>query len=212
MPLLLLDLDNTLIDRTAAFRRWAAQLVADLGRPPDDVDVVMKLDNDGYTPRDQFTREAADHLGAEPAELLAAWGDGLAKHVILESDVVQALTEAKGAGWTPVIVTNGLVRTQTNKLKHTGLDNQVASYVISEAAGVAKPDRRIFEIAAEQAGVALDGGWMIGDNATADIGGAHNAGLNSIWLHRGREWSIADFTPTQISATCHEAIRAVIKA
>lgn len=212
MPLLLLDLDNTLIDRTSAFRRWATQLVADLGRPADDVERVLKADNDGYTPREQFTREAADLLDADPATLLAAWGTGLAEHVTLEADVVQALTEAKDAGWAPVIVTNGHTLTQTRKIEQTGLHQHVAHYVISEAAGVAKPERRIFEIAADKAGEDLDGGWMVGDNATADIGGANNAQLSSVWLHHGREWTITDFAPTHTADSCPEAIRAVIKA
>ncbi|MEU3521166.1 HAD hydrolase-like protein, partial [Streptomyces sp. NPDC006654] len=32
-----------------------------------------------------------------------------------------------------------------------------------------------------------DGGWMIGDNPAADIGGGHMAGLRTIWV-RGRPW------------------------
>ncbi|MFE5940783.1 hypothetical protein ACFQ69_36195 [Streptomyces sp. NPDC056470] len=37
---------------------------------------------------------------------------------------------------------------------------------------IRKPDQRLFELAAHRCGVSLaDGGWMVGDNPTGDIGG-----------------------------------------
>lgn len=51
---------------------------------------------------------------------------------------------------------------------------------------------------------------MIGDCADADIGGAHRAGLRSIWLHRHRAWTEPDFAPTHIVDTCAQAIAAVV--
>ena len=61
---------------------------------------------------------------------------------------------------------------QERKLRHTGLDREVAGWVVSEGAGLRKPDPAIFRFAAEQAGQSLDGAWMIGDCAQADIEGA----------------------------------------
>ena len=54
---------------------------------------------------------------------------------------------------------------------------EVAGWVVSEGAGVRKPDPAIFLLAAEQAGQSLDGAWMIGDCAEADIEGARSVGL-----------------------------------
>lgn len=45
-----------------------------------------------------------------------------------------------------------------------GLDELVDAVCISGAVGVREPERRIFEPAAERAGVPLEDGWMIGDN------------------------------------------------
>jgi putative hydrolase of the HAD superfamily len=84
------------------------------------------------------------------------------------------------------VVTNGTVEQQDRKLRHTGLDRHVAGWVISEGAGVCKPDPAIFRIAAAQAGQSLHGAWMIGDSPEADMGGARNAGLPGVWLHRDR--------------------------
>ncbi|MEV7806919.1 HAD hydrolase-like protein [Microbispora sp. NPDC088329] len=41
-------------------------------------------------------------------------------------------------------------------------------------------------IAAERCGATLaEGGWMIGDNPTADIAGGRAVGLRTIWINRG---------------------------
>ncbi|MFI6811893.1 HAD family hydrolase [Nonomuraea sp. NPDC050328] len=47
--------------------------------------------------------------------------------------------------------------------------------------GVRKPDPRLFELAAQRCG----GGWMVGDDLTADIQGAAAAGLRTIWVDHG---------------------------
>lgn len=129
---------------------------------------------------------------------------------MLDPAVPESLTAARDAGWIPVVVTNGAVRQQERKLRHTGLDRLVSGWVISEGAGVRKPDRRIFQLAAEQVSVPIEGAWMIGDSAAADIGGAHNAGLRSVWLHRGRPWPDLEFAPTAQAGGVVEAIAAVI--
>ena len=109
--------------------------------------------------------------------------------------MTRALRDARAAGWTPFIVTNGTVQQQERKLRHTGLDREVAGWVISEGAGLRKPDPEIFRFAAARARQPLDGAWMIGDSAEADISGARAAGLPGVWLHRGRPWPLTAFQP-----------------
>jgi FMN phosphatase YigB (HAD superfamily) len=54
----------------------------------------------------------------------------------------------------------------------------------SAAAGIRKPNPQIFQIVLEKLGVAADRAAMIGDTLGADILGAQNAGLFSIWITR----------------------------
>jgi len=68
--------------------------------------------------------------------------------------------------------------------------------VISQEAGVRKPNPRIFAIAAERARMRLGGAWMVGDSPEADIGGAAAAGMRSVWLRRGRAWLESRYAPT----------------
>jgi putative hydrolase of the HAD superfamily len=53
---------------------------------------------------------------------------------------------------------------------------------------------------------------MIGDSAEADIGGARNAGLPGVWLHRGRPWPLAAFQPDHTVGSFARAVRIVLAA
>jgi FMN phosphatase YigB (HAD superfamily) len=84
------------------------------------------------------------------------------------------------------IVTNGTADNQFGKLQQTGLAEAVDAYALSGAEGIRKPDRRLFEIAANRCGMVLDaGGWVIGDNPIADVAGGRAAGLRTIWIAQG---------------------------
>jgi FMN phosphatase YigB (HAD superfamily) len=78
---------------------------------------------------------------------------------------------------------------QADKVTGTGLDRLVDGWVVSDELGARKPDPRIFAEAALRCGGSLDGGWMVGDSAPADMVGAWRSGLRSVWLHRGRSWA-----------------------
>ena len=53
--------------------------------------------------------------------------------------------------------------------------------VTSEMVGVKKPDPKIFEYALEQANATVNNSIMIGDSYEADILGANNLGITSIY-------------------------------
>jgi len=212
VPLLLLDLDNTLLDRESAFRAFALALLADLGAPASDLDWLIAADNDGLTSR----YEVADALriryglSATVVDIVEALQDGVVAHSRLDPLIACAIQIAGNAGWVPVVVTNGTTRQQEAKIRRTGLDQYVAEWVISEEAGVRKPDARIFELAADRARMNLRGAWMIGDSPDADIAGAASLGLPSVWLHRGRRWTEQRFTPTVSADTPIAALAAVL--
>jgi putative hydrolase of the HAD superfamily len=212
--LLLIDLDNTLIDRTGAFKGWAVEYVTTLGGDSADVEWIIAADNDGYQPRERLAARIGDRFGIDPDRVLTELRDGVISYTAFDPAVGQALQDAVAAGFVPVVVTNGSVRQQEAKLRHTGLDQLVAAWVISEGAGVRKPDRRIFELGAESAGRTLaDGGWMIGDHPEYDIGGGVAAGLETIWLSRGTEWpSSLPYRPTEIADDFPAAIAVLLRA
>ena len=207
MPLLLVDLDNTLIDRTAAFARWAAGFA----KTQDDLYWLIAVDRDGHEDRDRLAAKIAERFGLPDDAVLAdTLRYGLVDNIEVDDAVTVALDDASKAGWTPFVITNGIVPQQERKLRRTGFDQHVAGWVISEGVGLRKPDPGIFREAARRAGQPLDGAWMVGDSGAHDILGAVNAGIDSIWLDRGRSWDILDYRPTRIAPDFAAAIAALL--
>ncbi len=199
VPLLLLDLDNTLLDRAGAFVVWATDFLNEIGASLDELDWILDVDADGLTNRWDVAEALKDRyrLRTPSIDLVESLHDGMVENVRLDPLVACALRIAADAGWIPVVVSNGATRQQEAKIRHTGLDRYLADWVISEEAGVSKPNPRIFAIAAERARMRLNGAWMVGDSPEADIGGASALGLPSVWLHRGRRWTESRFAPTR---------------
>ena len=205
--LLLIDLDNTLIDRRAAFKRWS-----DSRYGPAHTQWLIDADRDGYEPRPALAARIAERFNEPVAGVLAELAAGMVDQLVPDPSVADALREATAAGFVPVVVTNGSVAQQEAKLHHTGLDRLVAAWTISEALGVRKPDRRIFELAAASVGLPL-AGWMVGDNPSYDIGGGEAAGLRTAWVSNDSPWPPAlDFHPTLTAPTGAAALRAVTRS
>ncbi len=70
-------------------------------------------------------------------------------------------------------------------LAQLNLDRYFQSLVVSGRIGVEKPDRRFFEQALRQAGVAASEAVHVGDSYLSDVEGAHQAGIDAIWLNTG---------------------------
>ncbi|MGV9270679.1 HAD family hydrolase [Kitasatospora sp. NPDC003701] len=219
MPLLLFDLDNTLLPRDAAFRAWARGFLAERGLPPGDLDWLVTIDGGGYVPRSTVLSATQRRYGLDDSLdfLLAHYRRGINSHIHCPSRNIDALRAARAAGWTLGIVSNGNTRPQLEKIRRTGLGPMVDGWVISEEAECVKPDPLIFEIAAQRCGIAPTGDWasntwMIGDHAPADIAGAELTGLRSVWLHQGRPWAEPGYRPTLKAAGLPEAVGQVLSA
>lgn len=213
MPLLFLDLDNTLVDRAAAYRAWAAGYLAEHGHDPGLLDAMEVADGDGLRPKP----EVAEDLGVlldlgedEEERIVKVLRAGVVEHLDLVPGCIEALETARAAGWTPYIVSNGVTAQQEKKIHTLGLDKHVGGWVISEEAGVAKPDPRIFQIAAERAGQPLTGAWHIGDSGPADVAGAQAAGVPVVYLSRGRHWDATFAVPTAFADSLSEAVTFVL--
>ncbi|MGW6706886.1 HAD family hydrolase [Streptomyces sp. NPDC054956] len=215
MPrLLMLDLDNTLIDRDAAFRASCAAALAEHGLPAADLEWLMAADASGYTPRETLARAVADRFGnrfpeAAVEHLLAVGG---ADRVVLPAATRGALERAAAAGLRSVIVSNGRTEQQEAKIRTTGLDALVHGWVISEAVGHKKPGPELFRAAAASAGAALESAWMIGDSPAADIAGAHALGVRTVWVSGGAAWRETGFSPTLVAPDAATAIDLAVGA
>ena len=96
----LFDLDDTLFDRDAAFRRWAAGFASHrparfpVARRADDLDLMMQLDDRGRRPRLAFASDLVRGFrldeGAEA--IAAAFPAALMDRVEADLGVAEAVT------------------------------------------------------------------------------------------------------------------------
>jgi len=94
------------------------------------------------------------------------------------------------------LITNGFEKTQWSKLNNSNLAKYFTHVVTSEISSCVKPSKEIFEYAINKSGALLNESIMIGDNLDADIQGAVNAGMDSIFVNHIN--AAATVTPTYI--------------
>lgn len=211
MPLLLCDLDGTVLDRQEAFRVWARTFTDTFTLPPDAVGWLIDQDRDGRRNKGELFSAAKQRFSLQRGvdDLVNSFRENFPRHFRLRTDTTDALQRVRAAGWRIAVVTNG-GPAQLRKVEATGLAAHVDAVTVSSLVGIRKPDVGIFRAAAVAAGASLEGGWMIGDSADADIQGADRSDLRSVWLHRGRDWPSVDYRPTATAATFSDAVGVVM--
>ncbi len=95
----------------------------------------------------------------------------------------ELLIGLRDRGFKTGIVTNNLVEEQMDKLRHCQLFDLLDSITISEEAGFAKPDVRIFNMALQRLECKPEETIIIGDSWENDILGARAAGIRGIWYN-----------------------------
>lgn len=203
MRAVLFDLDDTLFDHRLCARMALAELhqayEAFRAHPFDDFERlhatlleqlhhrVLTGDLKLEAAREERFRRLFQAVGLRAADDLvagaaAAYRDGYRK---VRQPVAGAarLLELVRARARVAIVSNNLLEEQQDKLRACALEAHVDVLVVSEEAGVSKPDPAIFEIALARLGCAPADAVMIGDSWAADIIGALAVGLRAIWFN-----------------------------
>jgi putative hydrolase of the HAD superfamily len=144
---------------------------------------------DGHAIWRELWRQALAECGCDDGAMadaaVAAYEADRAVRYELFADVLPTLAQLRELVSSLVLITNGAGSTQRHKAEATGLTSLLDAVIISGEAGVAKPDPAIFMVAARAAGVPPAAAWHVGDNLTADVAGARNAGLGAgVWLNR----------------------------
>ncbi|MGB1316838.1 MAG: YjjG family noncanonical pyrimidine nucleotidase [Flavobacteriales bacterium] len=79
------------------------------------------------------------------------------------------------------IITNGFDEVQQIKMDSSGLSGYFEQVITSEVAGAKKPNRIVFDFAAEKSGASATNSIMIGDHLEADIDGALGVGWKAVF-------------------------------
>ncbi len=118
--------------------------------------------------------------------------------VELFDDVLPALT-ALAARYPLLAVSNGNAH-----VTRVGLGEFFTHSLSASDFGVAKPDPRIFHAAAGMAGVPPTAVLHVGDDATMDVLGAMDAGMQAVWVNRTQHTWSHDVQPHQIVTNLNE--------
>ncbi len=196
---ILLDLDNTLIDRSAAHFSYCQEFTKRFlfDWPESDqklaIQEMVEFDNWGYTPRKDYFRWMAKRFSTGligPDELWEDYQLKLPGYFVVDQAVCDLVSRLSDR-YALAIVTNGSGKNQRQKLVQTGL-NQVCNHiVISGEAGFEKPHPAIFQKALDLLLCESSEALFVGDDPQRDIAGAANVGLQTCWVRLGRrDWML----------------------
>ena len=96
---------------------------------------------------------------------------------------IEILEYLKSKDYTMHLITNGFESVQFKKIKNSNIADYFTEVITSEASNSLKPNKEIFEYALNASNAKLETSIMIGDNESADIQGAINAGMDSIFVN-----------------------------
>ena len=204
---LVFDLDNTLLDRNAAFARVAESfydehLLTTVSVTREEAVAMMVCwDGDGYGDREEmrrrWLREWPD-TGLDMESFTKWYRSAMERHVEPEVEVNGFLAHLNDREVPWGIVTNGRT-TQRGKCRAAGLEQLAPFIIVSEEAGYEKPDPRIFRDALLATGLKAPQQVMfVGDNPEADIDGAKRFGMKATWIRRGRKYPAGLLTPDHV--------------
>ncbi len=225
----LFDLDDTLFDHRHSSRRALAELQS---RVPElesiELDELerthLRILNELHVgvlsgaltleaARERRFAELFSHYGIRKVPGMESEVRGSYRKVYRESrrakpGVIPLLGALRARALKIGIVSNNVLEEQIGKLHACGLTELIDSLTISEEAGVAKPDVRIFQIALERMACAHYEVVMIGDSWTNDILPARQLGMRTIWYN---SFGVASPDPSVSCITSFEDTSAVLE-
>ncbi|NDC87353.1 MAG: HAD family hydrolase [Bacteroidetes bacterium] len=142
----------------------------------------------------QTVRAVGGAVSVSPEEMSKVYMEFYADHWTWLEGAENAFERIAGR-YAVGVVTNGFAEIQRAKLDRFPAITRVSTAnVISEEVGYLKPDRRLFEHAAEQAGKDPRTILYVGDSLVSDVEGGIDAG-----------WQVAWYNPAQTKTTRPEA-------
>lgn len=96
---------------------------------------------------------------------------------------IEILDYLKEKGYQMHLITNGFESVQFKKIENSNLAPYFKEVITSEGSNSLKPNKEIFEYALQKSNAKLAESIMIGDNESADIQGAINIGMDSVFVN-----------------------------
>ena len=130
--------------------------------------------------REKGVEENADSLGVQAAQLFRITS---IEYVKLYPGALDALAKLRNKGYRLWLLSNAQRVFTAFELRHLGLGEQLDAIYISSDFRCRKPDVRFFRALVEEQGLDISKCLMIGNDLHTDIGGAKNAGIDTLYMH-----------------------------
>jgi len=186
----LFDLDQTLMDRSLslrAFCEWQANgmLRDQIETPEKFVERFIELDANGSVWKDRVYENLIAEFSINHwsvTDLLECYQLTFCAFSCLRQGVLPALKFLDELDVPTGIVTNGFSPFQERNIRTLCIEKYISAVIVSDAVGLRKPDRKIFELGCKELGATISESVFIGDNPIADIRGAKQAGLKTVYV------------------------------
>lgn len=205
------DLDETLVDDDRCMREAVDRVCRTICARYPQVDpgllgdTYIEMAKEKWTGLGNVPRASGSTASVGSEIRLEIWSRALVKYGLpirhLAREAVELYSRERRAGYRPFpevlevldvlrdrfilgIITNGPGDVQREKLRLTGIGPFLQVTTISGELGVGKPEAGIFLATLESAGVAPAEAVHVGDSLAADIAGAQDAGMYTVWVNR----------------------------
>lgn len=190
------DLDNTLINRNAAFLACMQQFF-DENMPnyyfKNEEFEIVEIDQFGYTPREEFVEWFIQHYQPQGWDETSFWNymhANISTFVQPISPKLSKLLLRLKKQYRIGLLTNGSISNQSRKIRKAQLDRifPAETIHISQQYHLSKPDSELFELVLEQWQLKPHELLYVGDDPMNDIKGAARVGIKTAWISHKREW------------------------
>ena len=189
------DIGSTIVDETEAYDHRVREMIA-------GTNITFKEFDDA---RIAFARQGLDGNTAAIKHFGLTKTPWHPEDEIPYSDAWDTLELLSKKGYRLGIIANQIAGA-SGRLRNWGLRKYFDVVVTSAEAGVAKPDKAIFELALSLAGCKPEESIMVGDRLDNDIQPAKAMGMNTVWIKQGLamlqspslEDRLADYQITQL--------------
>ena len=222
---LFFDFDDTLIDFKAAekvalptvFKEYQVDFT-------EEVEAYYKTLNrqlwialeQGQITREQLLErrfsETMQHFGQHinGREMDTRYRALLVETIVLIEGAEQVLNELSKK-YEIYIVTNGMLKTQHDRLKASNLTPFITRIFVSEETGYQKPQIEFFNyVIANVKNFEQSTSLIIGDSFSADIIGGFNAGIDTCWFNPHNQTIEAPVKPTYVIKKLHELVEILL--
>lgn len=197
-----IDIDDTLLDFTKCANDAIKSACNKFGVPytttlvdtfhPINLDLWHRLEKKEVTKEKLFDTRfqiVFDKLGikADGIAFETAFRENFHESAILV-DGARDLLEYLRSKYKVYVASNASMHQQTNRMKKAELDGYIDGYFVSEEIGFPKPQKEFFDACFKSLpDVKPQDVVMIGDSLSADIKGACEYGLKTIWYNHRNE-------------------------